>query len=699
MKSNKLKVLSVFAMAAMLFACNSNTSSSSTTSNGGNTTEPTTEKVTTENTTTSEQGTTSQGGTTSSQGATSSSQGTTSSETPSSSSTSSKDDETGDKKITLSAPNNFTHEAITLEGVTQNTQFNNEFTFAANAFMTSARIGKITKIVADVFGTYDNMKMYQGSSADETKLVTATTGTSVANASKGKLYTYTFTEPTDEFYFVNSSGYQVHMYTIDIYYEGEINLDEISVSEVKLSETEDINLQLGGKKQLSVSVLPAGASQEVKWESSVDTVASVSETGLVTALAAGETTITVSSVADNTKQASVKVIVSDDVKLEDKVYDLTAVTGGSSAYKPYTLTTGGNEFYASTASVSAGVTIGLNKNTNIANMGELPAGIKTALGDKIKDTQDVQASLEMKFDVENAKKVSFNVIQGWISGSNSTFVYILKSVDSGATWTNVYEQELTSAIASGSNVPMEYEETTAVKARYAIAISGNCASDSGARLKMDKITVTAETKNEVPPVTYENVSFNVSDVELTDDKKQEKTDSKGTTTYYWSYTQENMGSNLFSLNDTEIKFFIKTEGVSDVKSWDIDASSKDSVLNQGTKYTHRIKSNGSNNKLQLELKAAATVKIEAISSSSSDKPRAIQMQNTNGNAVIAEKGNQATLDGSSIHLLQYEISEAGIYQWGAFKDNATEYNAETNPEGTTKAGGFNIYYVSIEYKA
>lgn len=68
-------------------------------------------------------------------------------------------------------------------------------------------------------------------------------------------------------------------------------------------------LDVGDTADLEALVTPAGASQGVIWTSSSPSIASVSETGMVTGLAAGSATITAASVADGTKTDTCAVTV------------------------------------------------------------------------------------------------------------------------------------------------------------------------------------------------------------------------------------------------------------------------------------------------------------------------------------------------------------------------------------------------------
>lgn len=67
----------------------------------------------------------------------------------------------------------------------------------------------------------------------------------------------------------------------------------------------------GGTLQLSSVVAPAGANQGVTWTSETPLIASVSATGLVTALSDGTATIKATSMADATKSGTATIEVSN----------------------------------------------------------------------------------------------------------------------------------------------------------------------------------------------------------------------------------------------------------------------------------------------------------------------------------------------------------------------------------------------------
>lgn len=107
---------------------------------------------------------------------------------------------------------------LTLNNVVENTTHPNEFTIKSKGSISSDKIHGITKIVAEIFGTYDNMKMYADGSSEAT---TATT----AQIENGKSYTYAFSTPAESFKFENSSTFDVHLFKLSIYYTGA--LDEV----------------------------------------------------------------------------------------------------------------------------------------------------------------------------------------------------------------------------------------------------------------------------------------------------------------------------------------------------------------------------------------------------------------------------------------------------------------------------------------
>ena len=85
---------------------------------------------------------------------------------------------------------------------------------------------------------------------------------------------------------------------------------EIIVSSVSLSQT-TVEMLIGETVQLTATILPSNASDKsVTWTSSKQSVAAISNNGLITAIAEGQSTITASA---GGKSASCLVTVSKGV--------------------------------------------------------------------------------------------------------------------------------------------------------------------------------------------------------------------------------------------------------------------------------------------------------------------------------------------------------------------------------------------------
>ncbi|MBD9092817.1 MAG: Ig-like domain-containing protein [Bacteroides oleiciplenus] len=94
--------------------------------------------------------------------------------------------------------------------------------------------------------------------------------------------------------------------------EQEAEPSVVAVEAIVIKETEkDLQLAAGDEAQLTVELSPEGANDKLSWASSDDAVATVSESGLVTAVKAGKATVKVST-SEGAKSASVDVTVKKD---------------------------------------------------------------------------------------------------------------------------------------------------------------------------------------------------------------------------------------------------------------------------------------------------------------------------------------------------------------------------------------------------
>ena len=89
----------------------------------------------------------------------------------------------------------------------------------------------------------------------------------------------------------------------------DVTVTAIAVTGVSLNKN-STSLTAGNTEQLTATIAPSNATNKnVTWESDATQVATVSSTGLVTAIAEGTATITVKSAADSTKKATCTVTV------------------------------------------------------------------------------------------------------------------------------------------------------------------------------------------------------------------------------------------------------------------------------------------------------------------------------------------------------------------------------------------------------
>ncbi len=107
----------------------------------------------------------------------------------------------------------------------------------------------------------------------------------------------------------------------------QLNAEKIAIEEIQINDN-DFELEKDRTKQLEAVIKPANASfRDVVWESSDDAVATVSETGLVTAVGNGQADITVKA-TDGGLTDAVKVTIVDvktqSIKLDHELIRLRA---------------------------------------------------------------------------------------------------------------------------------------------------------------------------------------------------------------------------------------------------------------------------------------------------------------------------------------------------------------------------------------
>lgn len=122
----------------------------------------------------------------------------------------------GDPVLTLTPENFKTATGIKMDNVVENTAHPEEFTMSKQgSYMTAYSTKDIKQITIEVYGTYDNLKVYAGGAATG-EPITATSET----ISNGKKYTYEFAAGVNQFYVENPSDYAVQLFSVSVYTDG-----------------------------------------------------------------------------------------------------------------------------------------------------------------------------------------------------------------------------------------------------------------------------------------------------------------------------------------------------------------------------------------------------------------------------------------------------------------------------------------------
>ena len=174
------------------------------------------------------------------------------------------------------------------------------------------------------------------------------------------------------------------------------------------------------------------------------------------------------------------------------VIDFNNSTGYSTSYGEYKdVKVGDYSFYLScgnkyTKSSPNLAVVGLNKDKNIGKVIDLPAPVAAAIGSGLATgTNAVNAVLEMKFDVNNVKGVTYNFTKIGTGGDKDTTVYILKSVDGGATY------EVVASTTNFRDTSLSYTAETADETvRFALVVCGYADANYSAQARVSTIQFT-----------------------------------------------------------------------------------------------------------------------------------------------------------------------------------------------------------------
>ncbi|MCQ2315455.1 MAG: Ig-like domain-containing protein [Bacteroidales bacterium] len=181
----------------------------------------------------------------------------------------------------------------------------------ASAFVSTTSISDVSKISYTFNGgsnqTNTNVYLIYSSDGNTFSQVTLTSGTQGATISSGTAYEFTKCSGYFGLLFkaTNTSGaWRIDDVNIT-FYKGQSN---VPVTGVTLN-TGELSLNVGATETLTATVVPDNATNKnVTWSSNQESVATVSESGVVTAVAAGTATITVTT-EDGNKTASCNVTV------------------------------------------------------------------------------------------------------------------------------------------------------------------------------------------------------------------------------------------------------------------------------------------------------------------------------------------------------------------------------------------------------
>ena len=246
--------------------------------------------------------------------------------------------------------------------------------------------------------------------------------------------------------------------------------------------------------QLNASLTPADSQDLISWSSDDDTVATVSSSGLVTAVGAGSCTIT-ASVAGGYK-AECKVTVPKPTYIRTKLYMMNTNDWGTTVSEESADITTADQEYTMTLKVT---------DTQLQNIGSLY--LKDIQATEPEDSPISYATLKVKSISVNGKKYSMN---------NSVFTYnsSLKSTTGKANnvfdfafvniWAITYVDDVTTESSKAYFNGASYQGTNTVSMTFEVSgVKANeTASPSAAPSSTPKVTVApSAAPSSTPKVT------------------------------------------------------------------------------------------------------------------------------------------------------------------------------------------------------
>jgi uncharacterized protein YjdB len=286
------------------------------------------------------------------------------------------------------------------------------------------------------------------------------------------------------------------------------SIEKIAVESVSITNP-DIVLNVGGTTQLVVSIYPANASdQNVRWESDNPAIATIGVTGLLTALAIGEATIT----AKTNDGGFTTTIGAKVIATPVEVVPLTAIgiSGGKATIivgerLPLTVT-----FSPRNATPSAVTWSSSNPSiATVTNTGSVTAFLPGSVVITVKTIDNIFTST-LNLTVEKIEVTSINITGAKNTiGSTETLALTATVLPANATFKNitwasnnenvatVNSSGLVSAVSSGAvTISATSVDNSKIVGQYSLRIDRG-----GERITITKLTIVGEDKQLKPKGT------------------------------------------------------------------------------------------------------------------------------------------------------------------------------------------------------
>jgi len=285
----------------------------------------------------------------------------------------------------------------------------------------------------------------------------------------------------------------------------------VTVTGVSLNKP-SVNLLVGGSEALTPTITPSNATnQNLTWTSSNTSAATVSAGGLVTAVAAGTTTITVKTV-DGDKTASCTVTVNpvpvSGVSMKSSTY---LVTGGTETLVPTITPPNAANKNVTWNSDNTGVaTVSANGTVTAVAAGTANITVKTVDGNKTAACSVNVVTSAVAVTGVSLNKSSVNLLVG---GTEALTAAITPSnaTNQNLTWTSSNDSAAT--VSAGGLVTAVAAGTTTITVKTvdgdkttSCAVTVNSVPVSGVSLKSSTSLIVGGTETLVPVITPPNAA-------------------------------------------------------------------------------------------------------------------------------------------------------------------------------------------------